>query len=148
LIILYCANRQEVAIKNYTGAATNGKKIFALGMENGIYKWGDSPLQIYDCGKPYIPPPPTPAQIAAAQKAARIVALLERQKALEGQTNTVHWLQSQVTNGTASAQYSLGLHYLNGQGCETNREQAIYWITQAANQGDTEASNKLVSLKK
>ncbi|MGO9477573.1 MAG: hypothetical protein ACLQAH_08740 [Limisphaerales bacterium] len=38
--------------------------------------------------------------------------------------------------------------YLNGQGCETNREQAIYWLTQAANQGDQEASNKLANLRK
>jgi TPR repeat protein len=53
------------------------------------------------------------------------------------------WLQSEATNGSVSAQCSLGLHYLNGQGCETNKELAVYWLTQAANQGEIEASNKL-----
>lgn len=92
-------------------------------------------------------PPPTAGQIAAAREAARITALRDRQRALINETNAVRWLQTQVTNGSASAQYSLGLHYLNGRGCATNRDQAIYWITQAANQGDTEASNKLTSLR-
>jgi TPR repeat protein len=96
---------------------------------------------------PIKPPPPTPAQIAAAQESARITALRDRQRALENETNAVRWLQTQVTNGSPSAQYSLGLHYLNGRGCATNRDQAIYWITQAANQGDADASNKLVTLK-
>jgi TPR repeat protein len=80
-------------------------------------------------------------QKAKAQEAAQAKKFLI-------QSNAVRWLQPQATNGDASAQCSLGLHYLNGQGCETNREQAIYWLTQAANQGDQEASNKLASLKK
>jgi TPR repeat protein len=56
--------------------------------------------------------------------------------------------QDQATNGNASAQCSLGLDYLSGQGCETNREQAIYWLQKAAEQDNLEASNKLVSLQK
>jgi TPR repeat protein len=42
---------------------------------------------------------------------------------------------------------SLGEHYLTGLGCETNRTQAVYWLTQAANQGDLEASNKLAEIQ-
>jgi TPR repeat protein len=80
-------------------------------------------------------------QKAEAEKAARA-------KVYAAQARAVILLQSQATNGSASAQCSLGLRYLNGQGCETNREQAIYWLTQAANQGDQEASNKLASLQK
>jgi TPR repeat protein len=103
----------------------------------GVYVTHDAPMV----------PPPTAAQIAAAQEAARITAARDKQRALENETNAVRWLQTQVTNGSASAQCSLGLHYLKGQGCETNREQAIYWLAQAANQGDIEASNKLATLK-
>ncbi len=58
----------------------------------------------------------------------------------------VAWLFSQATNGSASAQCSLGLHYLNGQGVETNTALAIEWLKRAADQGDIEASNKLVKL--
>jgi TPR repeat protein len=68
-------------------------------------------------------------------------------KAYQAQANVIRWLQPQATNGDASAQCSLGEHYLTGQGCETNRTQAIYWLTQASNQGDIEASNKLANLK-
>jgi hypothetical protein len=59
---------------------------------------------------------------------------------------TVAWLFSQATNGSASAQCSLGLHYLSGQGVETNKTLAIEWLKRAADQGDIEASNKLEEL--
>ena len=90
----------------------------------------------------------TPEEIKAAQAAAQARAIVDKKRALQGQINAVRWLQPQATNGDASAQCSLGLHYLNGQGCETNREQAIYWLQKAAEQGNLEASNKLVSLPK
>jgi TPR repeat protein len=86
----------------------------------------------------YVPPPPlTPEQIAA-RKAAQKAALQK----------SFFTIQRMATNGEVSAQYSLGLRYLTGMGCETNREQAIYWLQKAADAGDTDASNKLVSLKK
>jgi hypothetical protein len=65
-----------------------------------------------------------------------------------GQSNAVHWLLSQATNDDAGAQCSLGEHYLNGEGCETNQTKAVYWLTKAANQGDLEASNKLAEIQK
>lgn len=64
------------------------------------------------------------------------------------QSNAVKWLKSQATNGDAGVECSLALHYLNGQGCETNREQAIYWLQKSAAQGNSEASNKLFTLQK
>jgi TPR repeat protein len=36
---------------------------------------------------------------------------------------------------------------LNGQGCETNKEQAIFWLQKSTAQGYMEASNKLSALK-
>jgi len=55
-------------------------------------------------------------------------------------------LLSQATNGVAWAQYSVAICYLNGTGCETNREEAIGWLNKAAAQGSVEASNKLAHL--
>jgi len=96
---------------------------------------------------PYTPPQPTPEQIAAVREASRIKSEREHQKYLQGQTNAVHWLLPQATNGYASAQYSLGEHYLAGLGCETNRDLAIQWLQKAADGGSVEASNKLSQLK-
>ena len=87
------------------------------------------------------------ALVKAAQEAAQARAIADKKKVEQGQIAAVHWLQSQATNGSPSAQYSLGIHYLNGQGCEPNREQAIYWFQQSAAQGNVEASNKLATLK-
>jgi TPR repeat protein len=90
---------------------------------------------------------PAPEFIQHQIEAAKAEAILNKQKAEQGQINAVRWLQSQATNGDAYAQYSLGEHYLKGQGCETNREQAVYWLKKAAAQGYLEASNKLAALK-
>lgn len=136
-----------IAVKNFPGVALADQTVSVVAMPVGTYDMGGRPIASWDCGTPYIPPPPTPEQIKAAQEAAKIATLREKQKQFLAQSNAVVWLQSQATNGDASAQYSLGEHYLNGQGCVTNREQAIYWLTQAANQGNTEASNKLSGLK-
>jgi len=84
--------------------------------------------------------------IAANQRAAEIKLERERQKILEGQTNAVRMLLSEATNGDASAQGRLGIHYLNGQGCETNIQTAIYWLQKASIQGDTDSSNILLRL--
>jgi S1-C subfamily serine protease len=90
----------------------------------------------------------TPEEIAAAAAAKELAAQREQQKIYLSQSNAIRWLQLQASNGDASAQCSLGLHYLNGLGCETNPKQAIYWLQKAAEQGNLEASNKLVRLKK
>jgi hypothetical protein len=134
----------EFALTNYSGHITDGEKVFALAMRSGKYTYGDTPMDIWDCGTPYIP---SPEEIVASNAVVQAKAEIARQRIAQAQTNAVIWLKSQATNGSASAQCSLGEHYLAGLGCETNRAQAIYWFTQAANQGDIEASNKLAGLK-
>lgn len=94
-----------------------------------------------------IPSDPAPEFIQQQIDAAKAKAILDKQKYEQGQINAVRWLQSQATNGVAYAQCSLGEHYLNGQGCETNRDQAIYWLQKSASQGYIEASNKLATLQ-
>jgi hypothetical protein len=125
---------------------TTGKFFQSYVKFTGVYDRNGTPLELWDCNlaapaKPvavYVPPPPlTPEQIAA-RKAAEKAALQK----------SFFTIQRMATNGEVSAQCSLGLRYLNGMGCETNREQAIFWLQKSAAQGDIEASNKLVSLKK
>lgn len=69
-----------------------------------------------------------------------------QQKSIDDQ-HLMKWLNSQATNGSASAECSLGEHYLKGDCCETNKDLAIKWLTLATSNGDIEASNKLVSLQ-
>ena len=92
---------------------------------------------------------PTPHRVdkSHAETACSLPVSRDHEKMLEGQTNAVRWLLSQATNGDASAQCSLGEHYLAGLGCETNRDLAIQWLQKAADGGSTEASNKLSQLK-
>lgn len=68
----------------------------------------------------------------AEQEAVTARAIADKKRAEQGQVAAVKWLQPQATNGDTSAQCSLGIHYLNGQGCETNRELGIYWLKEQA----------------
>jgi hypothetical protein len=131
--------------------------------ENGVYTYptaigGTSTIRKLDYGIPRDPPEwfikQQKEQADAAKAAASAAVEAQKKKAFELQKRAVEWLLSDATNhtplmpnGSASAQRSLGFHYLNGQGVETNKEAAVYWFTQAANQGDIEASNTLTKLK-
>ncbi len=142
-------------LTNYPGfkELTDNQDIQFLALRTGSYQYTDTTgavrtVPCYDYGTPYVPPALTPEQIKAAQEAANARAIADKKKAYQAQANAVRWLQPQATNGDASAQCRLGLHYLNGQGCETNREQAIYWLQKSSDQGSTEASNILATLKR
>jgi TPR repeat protein len=86
-------------------------------------------------------------QKAIAEKQKAIAKQKAAEKTFLVQSNVIRWLQPLATNGDASAQCSLGEHYLTGNGCETNRALAIKWLTTAAGNGDMEASNTLARLK-
>ena len=115
---------RTVAITNLPDlkSATIDEEIRITALRIGTLKVAGAPLEFYDCGTPYLPPPPTPEQIKAAQETIQKRILEDKKRAWASQVRSVIWLQSQATNGDISAQCSLGLHYLNGQGCETNRQ--------------------------
>jgi hypothetical protein len=136
-----------LAITNYSGSETDRQYVNTLAMRIGNYDMGGRPIELYDCGKPYIPPPPTKEQIEAAKAAAIATAEREKIRRQEKDVIAIKGLLDLASNGSASAQCSLGIHYLNGRGCETNKEQAIFWLQKAAAQDDSEASNKLSELK-
>ncbi len=135
------------ALTNYQGEAIADRTITAFGLKVGTYSWGSQPMELFDCGTPYIPPPPTPEELAAARARQELAARAAAAKAYQAQSNAVLHLQLLATNGEAWAQCDLGEHLFKGQGCETNRELAIYWLKKAADQGDIEASNHLARLK-
>jgi|GEM_PF-2138623 len=96
-----------------------------------------------DYGIPCPAPPPSPEQLEAARSRKDA----ERQRWWQVQSNTVRLLSTEASSGDAGAQYSLAMHYLNGVGCETNRDQAIYWLQKSSAQEYVEASNKLAVLQ-
>ena len=147
------AEYSDFYVANYPFTTINDQVIHPEGHEMawyvGTYTYstvngGSRTIPKLDYGVPCDPP----AELIRQQmEIARARAIEDKKKAAIGQTNAFHWLQSQATNGDASAQCSLGEHYLNGQGCETNQEQGIYWLQKAAALGDLQASKKLEQLK-
>ena len=79
-------------------------------------------------------------QIDEAQKEAQ-----EKQEELV--SKQFERLAESATNGDSGAQYSLGIHYLNGIGCETNHDEAVFWLTKSAAQGNMDASNDLQTIE-
>ena len=138
------------ALKNYPKEAVADKHIEVAAVKSGVYNWRETPLQLWDYGILLTPEEEKQKRDdaeAAQMKIQQQRIEVARMKAFIANSNAVVRLQLQATNGAAWAQCSLGLHYLKGEGCETNREQAIYWLQKAALQGDLEASNKLSGLK-
>lgn len=94
-------------------------------------------VSVYDMGVDYFPPAHalTPEEQKAAGK-----------KHAEQENKTVQWLFSQATNGSASAESSLGFRYLKGQGVPKDEALGRQWLQKAAADGDAEAASKLAAL--
>jgi TPR repeat protein len=153
----YNGRGREFFVKNYPYQGAYGDALFysqnLTAKESGVFTFtnttgGTTTIRQLDYGVPCDPPAELVEKAIKAEKdqAEAKAEAIKKQKQ-ESDERAVKWLLPQATNGSASAQRSLGIHYLNGQGVETNKETAIYWLTQAANQGDIEASNILAKLK-
>jgi len=142
---------KRFALTNFNGQTVHGDYIRVCAMTNGIYMDGDTPLQLMDCGTPLSP---SEEQNEFQKIEAKRLALEKQRLDAENfnkfiiQSNAVVTLIQHATNGESWAQCSLGNHYLNGIGCETNLDAAKYWFQKAAEQGDLEASNNLAKLKR
>ena len=56
------------------------------------------------------------------------------------------WFRKSAEQGNITAQYRLGMMYLNGEGVEKNKDEATNWLLKAANRGDKAARNQLAEL--
>lgn len=158
VVILRGYDTKYFALRNFKGEAIADHDLSAFALANGKYAWNRLPvdLDLYDCGAILAPgeelreEQALRGKLAETEKAraAAVAARLEGKRAKEFlfQSNIVAHLQIPATNGEAWAQCSLGLHYLRGQGCETNRELAMKWLNSAAAQGDYEAVSTLERL--
>ncbi|MFN7138106.1 MAG: hypothetical protein ACK4UN_02080 [Limisphaerales bacterium] len=66
----------------------------------------------------------------------------------EIEKKTVEFQMKRAQEGSASAQYDLGIRYLNGQGVEKNEETARQWLNAAAQQGNSAAAKKIEELNR
>ena len=51
----------------------------------------------------------------------------------------VEWFEKAARQGDASAQYALGMMYMGGNGVEKDTQTAYYWLSEAADQGHSNA---------
>jgi Sel1 repeat len=90
-----------------------------------------------------VPCGPNPVLLAAIQKHIQD----EQEQKHEREARQVEFLERDATNGDSSAQYSLGIHYLHGIGCETNEVKGLFWLIKSAAQGNIDASNDLQEIE-
>jgi TPR repeat protein len=116
-------------------------------MRIGKYDMGGRPIELYDCGTPYFPPPPTPEQIAA-QKQAQAEA---QAKAAEQKKNTEEIAlksnQDAAAKGDAYGLMRMGERYRDGDGVEKDLAKANEYLQKAADAGSTTAAEELSRLK-
>lgn len=74
--------------------------------------------------------------LAAAALTAHVLAE-------DGGTGSLHDLAQSATQGSAAAQYELGVAYANGDGVAADYAQAARWFAQAARNGNAEARRQL-----
>ena len=60
----------------------------------------------------------------------------------------VGWYKLAAEQGHARAQYNLGAMYQNGEGVEEDYEEAVKWLTKAAEQGLREAASRIDKIQK
>lgn len=82
--------------------------------------------------------------IAMAEEAERQrLAAAAKAKADAANLKSVEFLKKRVAQGSISAAYKLGIRYLEGDGVETNKTEAIRLLKLAAAEGDKKAVEKL-----
>ena len=89
------------------------------------------------------PGAPAPAPAASApwySPAPREKTKAEKDEALK---KTIEFQKTQAEGGSASAQYDLGMRFLNGDGVERNEATAKKWFELAAKQDHTQARKQL-----
>jgi hypothetical protein len=97
-------------------------------------------------------PTPAPAQTTAPAPQPRIITNAVPEKTKEQKEEitrkTIQFQMKQAEQGAPTAQYDLGMRYLNGDGVEKNLELAEKWFQASATNGNSLAAKKLEELKK
>lgn len=96
-----------------------------------------------------IPPPATPPpQVTTTSKPLTVVRPKPKSDKDSPTQKLINFQRQRAMSGQASAQYDLGMRYLNGDGLEENAEEGRKWIEKAAKQEYTLAVKKLEELNR
>jgi TPR repeat protein len=103
---------------------------------------------------PVQPPAPTPQPIPSAQ--AMPSAPVARSRVVEPPRpkvdkaevlkKTVEFQKKKAEEGSATAQYDLGMRYLKGDGVDKDEEAGLKWLGEASKNGNHQAEKKLKEL--
>lgn len=64
----------------------------------------------------------------------------------ESEKEAAKWYRKAAEQGDADGQYGLGCCYAEGKGIQQNKQEAIYWLSKAAEQENEEAADRLNEL--
>jgi len=117
---------------NSTGSSADRKKL-----EADASKWREQEQEKKDREAREKQAADERAAKAKAQQAGKDKAQLEADMRL------LSWQQRQASNGSASAECSLGIRYATGKGVTTNYALALYWLSMSSAQDNTEARRAL-----
>jgi len=150
---------EQVAILNCTNIFLTGEDVTNVRMRrNGTYLLNGMVLAAYDCGtfdeRCTIAASNASVQANAelAQERARADAQAQKaaaeieRKNTEADQRLLAWHQQQASNGSASAQCSLGLRYLTGKGVPQDETLGRQWLEKSAAQNNIEAKAALAKL--
>ena len=145
-------NGKMFALTNYPGEAVTDRLISATHAKKvGTFDWGSQPLELFDCGTPYIPPPPTPEEIAAAKAAqdkasadAKAKATAQKQA---GAARALQANQDAAAKGDSFGLLRMGERYRDGDGVEKDLAKAKEYLQKAADAGSPTATEELAKLK-
>lgn len=117
---------------------------------DGTYTYGtaggaQATIQAWDRGNPCDPPAEV---IEAALRQAELQRSKTQQRDRELAAAALAFQLREASNGTASAQYSLGVRYLSGAGVPVNTNLALYWLSNSAAQKNVQAQAVLERLRK
>ena len=87
-----------------------------------------------------------PAASSVRRPAETAVSAVPTQSAEETRRKVVESQMRRATNGSAQAQYDLGLRYLSGDGVDKDEAKGREWLEKSAQGGNKEAERKLQTL--
>lgn len=139
-----------VAVTNFpsVGNATVGQNVAMRMFKIGVFRgFEGKPIDLYDCGVRYVPPPLTPEQIAAREKAkadAKVKAAEQKKKAAEIALKSN---QDAAAKGDTFGLLRMGQRYRDGDGVEKDLVKAKEYLQKAADAGSPTAAEELSKFK-
>lgn len=148
-------NREYITLTNSLASAEHSARSGPVGVwRNSLGSRGIGNSMAYDVANSPTVLAARKAVAANRQSYANVEAEIHRLKADTPENRAaqadklLEWQHQRAAQGSATAQYDLGLRYLEGKGVAKDEVEALRLLRAAAAQGHTQASDKLKVLEK